>query len=44
MFITDLAGTVYTARLDGSEKKPVLVAQGNITGIAYAEIPKSPNH
>ena len=39
MFITDLAGTVYTARLDGSEKKPVLAAQGNITGIAYAEIP-----
>jgi len=38
MFLTDLAGTVYTARLDGSEKKPVLVAQGNITGIAYAEI------
>jgi hypothetical protein len=34
-----LAGTVYTARLDGSEKKPVLAAQGNITGIAYAEIP-----
>ena len=39
MFLTDLAGTVYTARLDGSEKKPVLVVQGNITGIAYAEIP-----
>jgi hypothetical protein len=39
MFITDLAGTVYTARLDGAEKKPVLAAQGNITGIAYAEIP-----
>jgi DNA-binding beta-propeller fold protein YncE len=38
MFITDLAGTVYTARLDGAEKKPVLAAQGNITGIAYAEI------
>jgi hypothetical protein len=38
MFITDLAGTVYTARLDGTEKKPVLAAQGNITGIAYAEI------
>src|SRR5262249_4966200 len=37
MFLTDLAGTVYSARLDGSEKKPVLVAQGNITGIAYAE-------
>jgi DNA-binding beta-propeller fold protein YncE len=39
MFITDLAGTVYTARLDGGGKRPVLAAQGNITGIAYAEIP-----
>jgi DNA-binding beta-propeller fold protein YncE len=38
MFLTDLAGTVYVARLDGSEKKPLLVAQGNLTGIAYAEI------
>ena len=38
MFITDLAGSIYSARLDGSEKKPVLVAQGNLTGIAYAEI------
>jgi hypothetical protein len=39
MFLTDLAGTVYSARLDGSEKKPLLVAQGNLTGIAYAELP-----
>ena len=39
MFMTDLAGTIYCARLDGSEKRPVLVAQGNITGIAFAEIP-----
>jgi hypothetical protein len=38
MFLTDLAGSVYSAKLDGSEKKPVLVAQGNLTGIAYAEI------
>jgi hypothetical protein len=38
MFLTDLAGTIYCARLDGSEKKPLLVAQGNLTGIAYAEI------
>jgi DNA-binding beta-propeller fold protein YncE len=38
MFLTDLAGTVYSARHDGSEKKPLLVAQGNLTGIAYAEI------
>ena len=39
MFLTDLAGNVYSARLDGSEKKPLLFAQGNLTGIAYAEIP-----
>jgi len=38
MFMTDLTGTVYRARLDGSDKRPILVAQGNITGIAYAEI------
>jgi sugar lactone lactonase YvrE len=41
MFITDLAGNIFTANLDGTEKKPVLVAQGNLTGIAYAEIPGS---
>jgi len=39
MFLTDLAGSIYSAKLDGTEKKPLLVAQGNITGIAYAEIP-----
>jgi len=38
MFLTDLAGSIYSARLDGSGKKPLLVAQGNLTGIAYAEI------
>jgi hypothetical protein len=38
MFLTDLAGSIYSATLDGSEKKPVLVAQGNLTGIAYAEV------
>jgi hypothetical protein len=40
MFITDLAGSVYSARLDGSEKRTLLAAQGNLTGIAYVEIPK----
>jgi hypothetical protein len=39
MFITDLAGSVYSARLDGSEKRTLLAAQGNLTGIAYAELP-----
>jgi sugar lactone lactonase YvrE len=38
MFLTDLAGTIYSAKLDGTEKKPLLVAQGNLTGIAYAEL------
>ena len=38
MFLTDLAGSVYSAHLDGTDKKPLLVAQGNLTGIAYAEI------
>jgi DNA-binding beta-propeller fold protein YncE len=41
MFLTDLAGTIYSAKLDGTEKKPLLVAQGNLTGIAYVEIPKA---
>ena len=38
MFITDLAGTVYSANLDGSNKKTLLFAEGNLTGIVYAEI------
>jgi len=37
MFATDLAGTVYSADLDGSNKKALLFAQGNLTGIAYSE-------
>lgn len=40
MFVTDLAGSIYSARLDGSEKKNVLYAQGNLAGIAYAEVSK----
>jgi hypothetical protein len=40
MFVTDFAGSVYSARLDGSGERNVLEAQGNLTGIAYAEIPK----
>jgi DNA-binding beta-propeller fold protein YncE len=37
MFVTDLGGSVYVADLDGSSRE-ILVAQGNLTGIAYAEI------
>jgi hypothetical protein len=39
MFVTDLAGSVYVARLDGSEKRTLLGAQGNLTGIAFARVP-----
>jgi DNA-binding beta-propeller fold protein YncE len=38
MFITDFGGNVLVAKLDGSDEKALLVAQGNLTGIAYAEI------
>src|SRR5262245_27518550 len=39
MFITDLTGSVYSSNLDGSEHRMLLVAKGNLTGIAYAELP-----
>jgi len=39
MFFTDLAGDLYSANLDGSGEKILLGAQGNLTGIAYVEIP-----
>ena len=38
MFFTDLAGSVYSANLDGSNKKTLLFTEGNLTGITYAEI------
>ena len=38
MFLTDLAGSIYSAKLDGTEKRPLLIAQGILTSIAYAEI------
>jgi hypothetical protein len=30
----------YSAKLDGSESRVLLYAQGNLTGIAYSEIPQ----
>jgi DNA-binding beta-propeller fold protein YncE len=39
MFLTDLGGSVYSANLDGSNRKTVLAAEGNLTGIVYAEVP-----
>jgi hypothetical protein len=37
MFVTDLAGSVYCARLDGSQKRGIGFAQGNLTGVVYTE-------
>jgi hypothetical protein len=36
LFVTDLAGSLCVARLDGTGKRTLLAAQGNLTGIAYA--------
>jgi hypothetical protein len=38
MFVTDLAGSVYLSDIDGSRRREILYAQGNLTGIAYAEL------
>jgi hypothetical protein len=38
LFVTDLGGSVYEARLDGSEAHPIAFAQGNLSGVAYAEL------
>ena len=41
MFITDFGGSVYSANLDGTDQKTLLFAEGNLTGIAYVELPAS---
>jgi DNA-binding beta-propeller fold protein YncE len=38
MFFSDLGGSVYSAKLDGSEKKALTFAVGNLTGVAYAHL------
>jgi hypothetical protein len=38
MFVTDFGGSVYSADLDGKNERNFLYAQGNLTGIAYAEV------
>jgi hypothetical protein len=39
MFLTDLGGSVYSANLDGTNKKTLQFVQGNLSGITYAELP-----
>jgi hypothetical protein len=38
MFVTDFAGSVYSADLDGENERNFLSAQGNLTGIAYVAV------
>jgi sugar lactone lactonase YvrE len=38
LFATDLAGSLYVANLDGTDKRTVLAAQGNLTGVAYVAL------
>ncbi len=38
MFVTDLGGNIYIAALDGFGHRPIRALQGNLTGIAYAEL------
>src|SRR4029077_19552212 len=37
----DFGGSVYSANLDGSNRRTLLFAEGNLTGIAYAEVPSA---
>jgi sugar lactone lactonase YvrE len=38
MYVTDFAGSVYSADLDGKNERNFLSRQGNLTGVAYAEL------
>ncbi|HEY3851287.1 MAG TPA: hypothetical protein VGL87_09975 [Steroidobacteraceae bacterium] len=37
MFVADLAGSIYSAHLNGSERRSIAMAQGALSGIAYAQ-------
>jgi hypothetical protein len=43
VFLQLLLPLLEHGRFDGSEKRVPLFAQGNLTGIAYAEIPSKEN-
>ncbi len=44
IFLTDLGGSIYSARMAGSDMKTLLSAQGNLTGIAYADLSQKHSH
>jgi len=37
-FVTDLGGTVYSAKLDGADRKVISTGQGSLTGIAFVHL------
>jgi hypothetical protein len=37
IFVTDLAGSIYCAHLNGSARRPIAIALGSLSGIAFAE-------
>jgi DNA-binding beta-propeller fold protein YncE len=39
MFVTDFGGSIYSANLDGTNRQTLQFALGNLTGIAYVEVP-----
>jgi DNA-binding beta-propeller fold protein YncE len=39
MYVTDLRGGLYSARLDGSDKRTIGSGLGSLTGLAFAELP-----
>jgi hypothetical protein len=39
MWVTEPGRSIYLANLDGAGHKQILAAQGNLTGIAYTELP-----
>jgi DNA-binding beta-propeller fold protein YncE len=41
MFLTDLRGSVYSLKLDGSDKKTLFTEQGVLTGIAHADLSRA---
>jgi len=41
MFLTDLRGSVYSLKLDGSDRKVLFTGQGTLTGIAHADLART---
>ena len=42
MFVTDLGGSIYSANLDGTNRQTLQIVLGNLSGIAYVELPPRP--